>query len=635
MTSKENKILIAAIDFGTTYSGYAFSFMAEELTKINAPNMSFGGNMMSLKCPTCVLFNPDGKFHSFGYEAENKYSDLALDEQHQKWYYFERFKMTLHNKQIKRDVEITDDKGLTMPAIKVFGAAIKFLKLHLLATVAKLDSCVTENDVHWVLTVPAIWSDAAKQFMREAAAIERESGRLSTEPQLNVSQNMLEGTLGLFHIPELAKAERREHIVIKEMNLTWVLGSKVTRNRFQSNRSILEAEIDSGSLTIALEPEAASLYCQLLPSDKFSGSGRLTANKYMILDLGGGTADITVHVKQPDGSIGELHEPTGGAWGGTRVDEAFHQMLIKIVGAKIFKQFCDKNKADHVQLLRDLEIKKRAITPELDQRITVQIPVSLASTYQEECGETIEDALEGTPFKSQISWMSGRIRLDASLFRSLFEECTSGLIECVRELLQKPALENVNTFLMVGGFSESPMMQAAIKKAFPNAKVIIPAEAGLVVLKGAVVYGREPMKISSRIAKYTYGINILPAFDTTTHPQEKLVIVGGKERCRDVFKKYIQKGESIKIGEKRSGKHVSLKPDQKEMFLKIYGSAAKDPKFITDPDCEYIGKLVVNLPEKHDIFKVKVDMMFGQTEIKVEAEEETLKEKFASYFDFL
>ena len=28
---------------------------------------------------------------------------------------------------------------------------------------------ITMNDIHWVLTVPAIWSDAAKQFMREAA----------------------------------------------------------------------------------------------------------------------------------------------------------------------------------------------------------------------------------------------------------------------------------------------------------------------------------------------------------------------------------------------------------------------------------------------------------------------------------
>ena len=31
------------------------------------------------------------------------------------------------------------------------------------------DGGVTDADVHWVLTVPAIWDDAAKQFMREAA----------------------------------------------------------------------------------------------------------------------------------------------------------------------------------------------------------------------------------------------------------------------------------------------------------------------------------------------------------------------------------------------------------------------------------------------------------------------------------
>jgi hypothetical protein len=28
---------------------------------------------------------------------------------------------------------------------------------------------VVETDIHWVLTVPAIWKDNAKQFMREAA----------------------------------------------------------------------------------------------------------------------------------------------------------------------------------------------------------------------------------------------------------------------------------------------------------------------------------------------------------------------------------------------------------------------------------------------------------------------------------
>ncbi|KAL3878899.1 hypothetical protein ACJMK2_031225 [Sinanodonta woodiana] len=567
MSAKGNKLLVAAVDFGTTYSGYAFVFKDEDYGSIIANSVWSSGNLQSLKCPTCVLFNPYGVFDSFGYEAENKYSDLAQDNEHRMWYYFQRFKLILYGKQITRDMEIQDDKGLKMPAKKIFGAAIKYLKTHLLNTLSVRGTGVDENDIHWVLTVPAIWRDAAKQFMREAA--------------------------------------------------------------------VNEAEIDSGSLTIALEPEAASVFCQLLPSDKLTASGRLTASKYMILDLGGGTADITMHEKLHNGSLRELHEPTGGPWGGTRVDEAFRQMLITIVGDKTFKTFCENHKEDHMYLLRELETKKRTITPELNTMVSIKIPVSLSSIYEKANRETIEKALEKTLFKGKMIWYTDKVRIEPSLFRSFFEECTSGVVQCVKGLLQKPGLKDIDTLLMVGGLSESLVMQAAIKKAFPNANIIIPAEAGLVVLKGAVIFGREPMIISSRIAKHTYGINISPTFDSSIHPQEKRITVDGKDRCKDVFKKYIEKGESIQIGDRRSGKHVSLKPNQKEMLLKIFASSEKDPRFVTDTGCECMGRLVVKLPEEQYIFKVNVDMMFGQTELLVEAEEEISNRKFTSYFDFL
>ena len=58
-----------------------------------------------------------------------------------------------------------------MKAIDVFSAAIKYLKDHLIASVNNrnsLDVIAVEN-IRWILTVPAIWDDGAKQFMREAA----------------------------------------------------------------------------------------------------------------------------------------------------------------------------------------------------------------------------------------------------------------------------------------------------------------------------------------------------------------------------------------------------------------------------------------------------------------------------------
>jgi len=60
--------------------------------------------------------------------------------------------------------------GKRMPAMDVFCACIKYLKDHL------MDKCrlqlpgTCDTDIRWVLTVPAIWNEPAKQFMREAAA---------------------------------------------------------------------------------------------------------------------------------------------------------------------------------------------------------------------------------------------------------------------------------------------------------------------------------------------------------------------------------------------------------------------------------------------------------------------------------
>ena len=56
--------------------------------------------LMSNKASTCALFDKNKKFHSFGYEAEDKYSDLTLDNEADDWYFFQRFKMTLFDKLV-------------------------------------------------------------------------------------------------------------------------------------------------------------------------------------------------------------------------------------------------------------------------------------------------------------------------------------------------------------------------------------------------------------------------------------------------------------------------------------------------------------------------------------------------------
>lgn len=64
---------------------------------------------------------------------------------------------------------LEDITGKTLPAFEVFKLSIKALVNHLLETLDTQGTGVKHDEVQWVLTVPAIWTDTAKQFMRSSA----------------------------------------------------------------------------------------------------------------------------------------------------------------------------------------------------------------------------------------------------------------------------------------------------------------------------------------------------------------------------------------------------------------------------------------------------------------------------------
>jgi hypothetical protein len=95
---KGSHLLVAAFDFGTTFSGYAFSFRDNPF-EIHAKSWN-DESYLSLKTSTCLLLDPEEKFHSFGYEAENKYKMLCEEDEHHSWLFFRHFKMLLHNNKV-------------------------------------------------------------------------------------------------------------------------------------------------------------------------------------------------------------------------------------------------------------------------------------------------------------------------------------------------------------------------------------------------------------------------------------------------------------------------------------------------------------------------------------------------------
>ena len=92
---------VVAIDFGTTYSGFAFSFLHLEGEPGIHLNKEWGNEQgyQTAKAPTSVLLTADENFDKFGYEAAEAYAELDEEEAKQV-YFFERFKMLLHHNKV-------------------------------------------------------------------------------------------------------------------------------------------------------------------------------------------------------------------------------------------------------------------------------------------------------------------------------------------------------------------------------------------------------------------------------------------------------------------------------------------------------------------------------------------------------
>ncbi|XP_052793255.1 heat shock 70 kDa protein 12A-like isoform X2 [Mya arenaria] len=568
----QRKPIVAAIDFGTTYSGYAFQTRAnfeENPTKIEAANWARTGSNIgiSLKTTSSILFDKHQQFHSFGQEADQEYNKLAAEGQHWDWFFFKRFKMALYKSQnLTREMKIKSvSTGQEMPAIVVITETIRYLKDHLVNEIKSKDTGIQESEIHWVLTVPAIWDDSAKQFMREAA---------------------------------------------------------------------INAEIDTDKLLLSLEPEAASLFCRYLPfarETNKAGASLVTAgvgDRYMILDVGGGTVDITVHEVQineetKDVTLREMFKANGGDWGGLKVDESFTDLLQDIIGPDVMEVLQTRYREDFMEFMDAFEIKKRKVAPDMDSREIMTVPLSFVQTYKELNNVELEDEQRiKEKYNGKITFSKNKMRFDPEILKGLFTETVDQICALASEYFDQIREYNIRTILMVGGFSESRMLQDKVRSTFPSKRLIIPDEAGLCVLKGAVLYGHNPSMITARVSKFTYGIEACKQFEPALDPYEKRVIRDRIVLCKNYFSIHAKAGQEFQVDE-MVGEHeyVAHGEDATELQIDVYTTPHRNPRYIDDEDSRKIGEMRVPVGRSlsGDQEMVKVQFVFGDTELKVVA----------------
>ena len=91
-------------------------------------------------------------------------------------------------------------------------------------------------------------------------------------------------------------------------------------------------------------------------------------------------------------------------------------------------------------------------------------------------------------YAGKIKAESQKLQLPTEILVSLFHPTIRNIIEHIQTIL-KESTNEIDIILMVGGFAECDIVQNEFKKNFSDKKIIVPEEAGLAVMKGAVLYG--------------------------------------------------------------------------------------------------------------------------------------------------
>ncbi|XP_064922981.1 heat shock 70 kDa protein 12A isoform X2 [Columba livia] len=617
-------LVVVAIDFGTTSSGYAYSF-TKEPECIHVMRRWEGGDpgVSNQKTPTTILLTPERKFHSFGYAARDFYHDLDPTES-KHWLYFEKFKMKLHTtSNLSMETDLTAANGKKVKALEIFAYALQFFKEQALKELSDQGGSDFENtEVRWVITVPAIWKQPAKQFMRQAAY---KAGMASPEnpEQLIIA---LEPEAASIYCRKL-----RLHQMIDLSSRAPVNGyspSDTIGTGFTQAKELVRR--NRQSRTFMVENVIGEIWSELEEGDR-----------YIVVDSGGGTVDITVHqIRLPEGHLKELYKATGGPYGSLGVDYEFEKLLCKIFGEDFIEQFKIKRPAAWVDLMIAFESRKRAAAPDRTNPLNITLPFSFIDYYKKFRGHSVEHALRKSNVDF-VKWSSqGMLRMSPDAMNALFKPTIDQIIQHLSDVFDKPEVTNVKFLFLVGGFAESPLLQQAVQSAFGSrCRVIIPQDVGLTILKGAVLFGLDPAVIKVRRSPLTYGVGVLNRFVEGKHPPEKLLIKDGTRWCTDVFDKFISADQSVALGETVTRSYTPAKPSQLVIVINIYSSEQDNVSFITESGVKKCGTLRLDLtgtdasvPNRREI---KTVMQFGDTEIKAMAIDVATSKSVKVGIDFL
>ena len=438
------------------------------------------------------------------------------------------------------------------------------------------------------------------------------------------------------------------------------------------------SEITSSKLSLVPEPEAAVLYCQAMKPRHLATfcekppEASLAPEQYIVLDIGGGTVDITAQERNKEtGEIDVILAPQGNDCGGMMVNKEFGRILQKLLGESESKEFLDLETAFQHLLYHDDGTLKSLVNfilfnafeeqkisfgrspDDSDKELMVKVPYKVTQKYglvniKKNLAKLNDPAIEIEEDSIFIKY---------SRVHQLFAPAIEGILDCTHkalvELSKNERSSQLKTIYLVGGFGGCQYVYDRVKrfitKEFPNMKytLIVPDDHELAVVHGAVLYKKTPI-INSRRLNRTYGLGVSVSYDSKTHSKEHFKYnEDGVPVCEDAFLTFVHKDTAVSTREVAVDEVLPDIDNEKVICIPIYASEESSLEYLTNrpspgvimPMAERVGKLQLAIPKEDMLHKdqrrFQVILDFSSVEIKAAVRYLNTNEAMETKLDFL
>lgn len=576
--------VVVAIDFGTHGSGFAWATVSNLQDITNHRYIAYqdfkggGGSSSYPKDLTAVLVDGHGTPREFGFKARERWQSELNQGNPSGFGYATRFKMALRADAPPSDVPryLGSLAGADRQAVRKLIAAylgnVHRTALKEIEATGYRGIGFTADDIRWCITVPAIWRDSEKRAMREAAAA-----------------------------AGLPTGEER--------------------------------------LLLVSEPEAAAVHCALT-SGTLLGPQRpesrldvdTAGSRFMVVDCGGGTVDITSYQIRTEGVTGdrlaEIGIADGGPLGSAYINQHFvDTVLADRFGAQELKALTASHPREIARLEDRWEEWKVGLhsetapdgTPTIVTSCDIEVPGRLWEALAPATRQRLTEQAFGDPYHLVVT-PEEVVAVHESVVGPILDT-----IERQRRLvLDGGPVKGVDQIVVVGGFARSTYLRDRIAQRFGGeVRVLMPQDPAVAVLGGAVHFAYDPAVIWGRRSKYTYGYECSMSYRDGVDPKGKRhVTEDGEEMCADRFRVVVKRGETVRVDEVVDTV-LRVTPRSSRVFeIGLFATFSDDPQYTTEDGCEQVGTVTADVTGsigRHPNERMlDIYYAFGGTEIAVE-----------------